>query len=72
MVHLVVKEVDVAAEGLGHDAPAQLRRLLGHVRHLEEHRAREVAALKQVQVDVHVVRGLPSPFRLLLLRVLVL
>lgn len=72
VLYLVVKEIDVAAEVLGHDAPAQFRRLLGHVRHLEEHRARQVAALQQVEVDVHVVRGLPSALRLLLLRVLVL
>lgn len=54
------------------DALAQLRRLLRHVGHLEEHRARQVAALKQVEVYVHVVWRLPSALRLLLLGVLVL
>lgn len=44
--HLAVENVNVTAEVLGDDAPAQLSRLLGHVRHLQEHRARKVTTLK--------------------------
>lgn len=69
---LAVEDVDVPPEVLGHDPPPQLRRLLRHVGHLQQHGAREVAALQQVEVDVHVVRSLPSPLGLLLLGVLVL
>lgn len=71
-LYLTVEDVDVAAKVLGHDPPAQLGRLLRHVGHLQEHGAREVAALEEVEVDVHVVRSLPSALGLLLLRVLVL
>lgn len=70
--HLAVEDVHVPPEVLGHDPPAELRRLLRHVGHLQQHGAREVAAFQQVEVDVHVVRSLPSPLRLLLLGVLVL
>mmetsp|Transcript_51455 Transcript_51455/g.117054 ORF Transcript_51455/g.117054 Transcript_51455/m.117054 type:complete len:897 (-) Transcript_51455:171-2861(-) len=69
--HLPMHEVHVLPE-VARDVPRPVRSLLGgHIGHLEEHRADEVARLKQVLVDVHVVWGLPPTLRLFLLGVFV-
>mmetsp|Transcript_2940 Transcript_2940/g.9813 ORF Transcript_2940/g.9813 Transcript_2940/m.9813 type:complete len:236 (-) Transcript_2940:2242-2949(-) len=41
----------------------------GHVRHFQEHRRRQMAALQKVQVHVHVVGRLAASFGLFLLRI---
>lgn len=72
VAYLTVEDVHVTAEVLRDNSSAKLSRLLSHVRNLHQHGTREVTALQQIKIDVHMVRCLPSSLGFLLLRRLVL